>query len=60
MMPLESTDQHFVHIEVLDQTHFKYIVYVRQETEPFNFVPRIIYYSSFNGQAWVMDHVEYL
>ncbi len=59
-MPIDDTDQTFAHIQVVDNDHFNYVVYVRLDTEPFNFVPKIIYHCVKVNSEWQIDTVEYL
>lgn len=57
-MPIDNTDQVFVHIQVIDDTHFNYIVFERSEVAPFQFQIRIINYCSKVNGEWQVDSTE--
>lgn len=59
-MPIEASDTAFTHIQVVDDTHFNYIVYVRKDTPPHDFEAKLIYRCSFVNGNWVIDSIEEL
>lgn len=59
-MPIEESDQTFMHIQWISQTEQKIIFYARREEAPFDFIPRVIYKLIFTNGDWSVDSVEYL
>lgn len=61
-MNIDIPDSAYAHIQYVTSTYFKFIVLVRREVEPFDFVPRIIYHCVFSQiqNEFILSHVEYL
>lgn len=59
-MPIESTDNEFVHIQWLSTTQFNLIVYQRRQEEPFDFRPIIKYKYVHADDEWSLVSVEHL
>ncbi len=58
-MPINETDQAFIHIQVIDETHCDYILYARKEVEPFDFEIKMITHCIRVNNQWEVDNVEY-
>ncbi len=59
-MPIEETDQTYMHIEYTDSTHFTCTFMKRREVAPFDFVPRVIQSCAFIDGDWIILSTEYL
>jgi len=55
-MPIESTDNEFVHIQWLSTTQFNLIVYQRRQEEPFDFKYKYVH----ADDEWSLLSVEHL
>lgn len=58
MIQLDESDQTFVHIQWIDNTHFNYIVYQRRDVAPFDFRPRLIYHCLLVNGSWQLTSTE--
>lgn len=59
-MPIEESDQAFMHIQWISESEFKVIAYKRREIAPFDFVARVIYSCSIVNGNQVINSIEYL